>query len=238
MYKSPLLFLIVSILLGSCQKFSYNSPSQVKETIGSVVKISVQYIAEDKITLASMHRGCIASGFSIAVNDNKSYVLTNKHVCEMQRAAEYKLLLSTGEVMSASFIRSDSFADICLLEANGVIPSLTLAERDATQGDRIITIGAPDSAFPIVVDGVISGYYDMNMQNALDDDGPFEVHFRAQVMSAPIYHGSSGSPVINVYGSVVGIVFAVRNDKEHIAFMVPVNEILRFLDRAEYVHMN
>lgn len=240
MIRNILFIGFICSLLTGCNKFQYSSSTEIKHAIQSTVKISVEYVADDKITLSSTYKAYWASGFSIITDPdkNKSYILTNKHVCEMRQRANYELTLSDGSIMKAKYVLSDSFADICLLEANGVLSPLVLASQNATQGERIITMGAPDGAFPIVVDGLVCGYHDMHMQADSTDDGPFEVNFRAQIISAPIYQGSSGSPVLNVDGKVVGIIFAVRTNKEHIAFMVPISEVLRFLDRSEYVHMN
>jgi serine protease Do len=230
---------LCSVFLGACsKKIAYSSSGALKETAKSVVRISVDYIVEDKITLASVERGFVATGFSIATQDNASFILTNQHVCNMGNAVVYILRTSSGDNIRAKFIRSDPFADICLLKAFGVISPLTLAKNNASQGDRIVTIGGPEGIFPIMVDGLISGYHNMHMKNDSDEEGQFEINFRAQVMSAPIYQGSSGSPVINMDGDVVGIVFAVRGEKEHIAFIVPISEVWRFVDLSEYVYMN
>lgn len=219
-------------------KLTYNSPKALKNITSSVVKISVDYTVQDKITLAVIQKAYFATGFSFKTTDVVSFVLTNKHVCDMGPNANYTLTLQSGGKVSATFVRSDAFADVCVLKANGIIPPLTLAKDNASQGDRVVTIGGPDGAFPLLVDGLISGYYNMHMRNDADEDGDFEVHFRAQVMSAPVYPGSSGSPMLNVDGEVIGIVFAVRGDKEHISFIVPISEVWRFLDTSEYVHMN
>jgi len=230
---------LIIVIGGACShKISYNSPVALKNITSSVVKIGVEYITQDKITLAMVQRGHFATGFSIVATDAVSFVLTNKHVCAMGAAANYILTLQSGEKVLARFIRSDPFADICLLGTASVIPQLKLANDNASQGDRIVTIGGPDGVYPLLVDGLMSGYGNMDMRNEQDEDGEFEVHFRAQVMSAPVYPGSSGSPVVDVNGEVIGIVFAVRGEKEHIAFIVPISEVWRFLQIKEYVHMN
>lgn len=234
-------FLALFLITGcACTpKITYNSSSKVlKQITGSVVKITVEYQVQDKITLAKVQKTYFATGFSFKTTDVVSFVLTNKHVCDMGPNANYTLTLQSGGKVQAVFVRADPFADVCLLKANAIIPPLTLAKRNASQGDRVLSIGGPDGAYPLIVEGFISGYYNMHMRNDADEDGDFEVHFRAQLMSAPVYPGSSGSPVFDVNGEVIGIVFAVRREKEHIAFIVPISEVLRFLDNSEYVHMN
>lgn len=244
MYKNIQGFALVLafIMLAGCactSKITYGSSSKaLKQATSSVVKITVNYIVQDKTTLAQVQKGYFATGFSFKTTDVVSFVLTNKHVCAMGADAEYTLTLQSGAKVRAVFVRTDPFADLCLLKANGIIPPLELAKDNATQGDRVLSIGGPDGAYPLIVEGFVSGYFNMNMGNDPDEDGDFEVHFRSQLVSAPIYPGSSGSPVFAVNGEVVGIVFAVRREKEHIAFIVPISEVHRFLDTSEYVHMN
>lgn len=241
--KIVIVLTIVSFIISigcayTTSKITYNSPKTLKKVTNSVVKISIDYIIEDKITLAMIEKAYVATGFSIATTNIVSFILTNQHVCNMGTKANYTLTLESGKEIEAKFIRSDVFADICLLKTNEIIPPLPLAKTNASQGERIVTIGGPDGTFPLIVDGIIAGYYNMHMKNNPDEDGNFEIHFRSQVMSAPVYQGSSGSPVFNADSEVIGIVFAVRAEKEHIAFIVPISEVLRFLDTEEYVHIN
>lgn len=233
--NSFLLALLFFVGCACTQKINYNSPSSIKSIVRSVVKITKIYTINDKITLARVQRGAAGTGFSILYQDGVSYILTNQHVCDMKSAATYVVTLSSGKRASAAFVRSDPFADVCLLATHAFIEPLSLAKENATQGDRVITVGGPSNIAPIIVDGIVSGYVNINMKADDDSDGSFEVHFRGQMLSTPIYPGSSGSPVINVYGDVVGIIFAVRREKEHIAFMVPISEVLRFLNTSEYV---
>ncbi len=222
--------------LSPTNKITYSSPQSLNNITKSVVKISTLYTVEDKLTLAPVFKSYVATGFSVKnIEGNKSFIITNQHVCSMKQNSAYLLTLQTGERVTAKYIRVDAFADICLLEADAVIPPLKISEENASYGDRVITIGGPEGVYPVIVDGFVSGYYDIEMKNEPDEEGQFEIHFRAQVISAPTYPGSSGSPVFDTNGIVVGIVFAGLIDKDHITYMVPVNEVLRFLDRTKHV---
>jgi S1-C subfamily serine protease len=46
---------------------------------------------------------------------------------------------------------------------------------------------------------------------------------------APIYPGNSGSPVLNVWGNINGVVFAGSNDAEFASYIVPLEDVTRFI---------
>lgn len=221
-------------------QIEYNSGSVLNDLTNSVVLITKNYSTEDKITLSSTDKMFYASGFSIITDHSISYILTNQHVCNMRDAALYTITNSLGNKYKAEFIRIDPFADICLLKTKAVIKPIKLARKNALRGDRIFIIGAPDSVYPMIVDGIVSGYYNMHMKDdkTSEEDGEFEINFRSQVTSVPIYPGSSGSPAIDINGQVVGIAFATNYEKDHISFIVPISEVHRFLNVAENVQFN
>lgn len=233
------LFFLVGCACGNRQ-LSYKSPEVIRESTKSVVHITIKYTVKEKSTFFSQvfttdaKKEYMATGFSIATKDNVSFVLTNKHVCSMEDEAEYELTLFTGKKVKASFVRNDAFADICLLKTNVIIRPVKLSLNNATRGDNLLSIGSPQGFFPMIFEGFVSGYHNTNMTDK-DDGKEFSVHFRAQIISVPVYPGSSGSPVFNRNSEVTGMIFAVYGDKEHISFMVPISEIWRFINVSENV---
>jgi len=146
----------------------------------------------------------MGSGFFV---DEKGYILTNHHVVE-----KGKLVVRTydGRMFNASIIKSDPDLDLALVkvQAEGVkFPALKLGDSAASQkGDRILVIGNPisDEYAHSVVDGMISGLS--------RDKGRFQI-------SAPVYSGNSGSPLLSAAGEVIGVVTAVESTS---AFVVDV----------------
>lgn len=215
---------------------TFNSPNINKRLASGVVLITKHYIARDSITLSLTDKKFSATGFSIFTENNVSYILTNQHVCNMKDVGEYMITTISGKKAEAKFVRVDAFADLCVLRAPIQIPALELAENNASVGERVMTIGAPTGVSPLFVEGMISGYYDIHMKNDPDEDGNFEVHFRCQITSIPIYPGASGSPVFDANGKVIGIVFATRIGAEHVSFIVPISEVKRFVEHVDYVN--
>nr|WP_156422753.1 trypsin-like serine protease [Bacillus sp. FJAT-29937] len=48
------------------------------------------------------------------------------------------------------------------------------------------------------------------------------------MLSSPIYNGNSGSPVINLEGRVIGVVFALTT-KDQIGLAIPIEKVLEKL---------
>ena len=234
------LWLCALALCSGCVSGGFDTSTIAKESMASVVKIKVKYVKIDTLTLVKSRLMITATGFSVISEKGNSLILTNKHVCLNKSDGVYSLVLSNGNEVAAGFVRSDSFADLCVLITANTIPALPLSKYNGSQTDKVMAIGAPVGVFPVITEGFISGYEEINTSdmNTDDDDKGFQVHFRGQIMSTPITHGSSGSPVFNSSGNVVGIVFAVNTTFNNISFMVPVSEIIRFLDRNEYVSSN
>jgi S1-C subfamily serine protease len=46
-----------------------------------------------------------------------------------------------------------------------------------------------------------------------------------------IYGGNSGSPAVNMWGNVIGVVFAGNRSQEHDNYIVPLSEVKRVLNK-------
>lgn len=93
------------------------------------------------------------------------------------------------------------------------IPSLELrAEPPARVGERIATLGSPRGLANTVSDGLVSAWR--------AEDGQRLIQF-----TAPISHGSSGGPLFDARGRVVGMVVATRGDAQNLNFAIPAESL-------------
>lgn len=162
----------------------------------------------------------VGSGIII---DERGYIATNYHVIE--NASELRVILSDGREVSSALIASDPAEDLALVKAN--VPDLKAIRWGDSDGLRpgqiVYAIGSPLGDFPNSVSfGIISG---LNRALELETyviDGLIQT-------DAAINRGSSGGPLINTDGEMVGInTFIIRESEERgvaegIAFTIPAN---------------
>jgi hypothetical protein len=103
--------------------------------------------------------------------------------------------------------------DIAVVKTNGKnFRSLTLGNSDRLQvGEEVVAIGNPLSLESSVSNGIVSGI-------RTTKDGKF------LQITAPISQGSSGGPLFNMAGEVVGITIGFLESGENLNFAVPINE--------------
>ncbi len=149
------------------------------------------------------------SGYVIAHENGKTYVMTAAHVCwvepyetvgrgplimEIYQTSSINLLTYSGESVSAEVFYVDEERDVCLMTTQGTWGSpLPIADSDPVRGQKYYNMAAPYSIFSpgmvLSFDGYFSGH---------DNNWYF--------YTIPARPGSSGSPIITSHGEVVGII--------------------------------
>lgn len=136
----------------------------------------------------------LGSGSGFFVGHDK--IATNYHVIEGATSIYAKLVGEEKWHVVESIAATDKKNDLAVLKLSGTVAlALPLANSDAVQiGETIYAIGNPkDYLQGTVSNGIISG---------IREDG----NNKLLQMTAPISPGSSGGPVVNTKGEVIGIV--------------------------------
>lgn len=162
-----------------------------------------------------MHRPGLASGVII---DPAGVVLTNQHVIE--DADEVAVLLPDGREFSVRQTTPVPGMDLAVLQLDSQepLPAATLGDSDGLEiGDWILTIGCPLELEQTVSAGIIS---------AKGRTVPEAGRTRLLQTDAAINPGSSGGPLVNLRGEVVGITAAIASEDggyQGIGFAIPIN---------------
>jgi hypothetical protein len=110
----------------------------------------------------------------------------------------------------------DRNSDLAVLQFTATEqPHLELADGSSyAEGDKVIVIGAPEGLQGTVSDGIISAIK--------KPDG--EIQF-----TAPVSPGSSGSPVLNEKGNVIGVVTAQFKEGQNLNFATAGRHVIELL---------
>ena len=152
------------------------------------------------------------------VIDAEGIVLTNNHVVE--GADELVIRLSDGRQFPATIERTDSSLDLAVLrvKCETPLPAAHMGDSDRLEiGDWVLAIGSPFELDQTVSAGIISA-----KGRSLDSAGSARI-LQTDVAINP---GSSGGPLVNLAGEVVGITTAIASRSggyQGIAFAVPIN---------------
>ncbi|MFL5385487.1 MAG: S1C family serine protease [Longimicrobiaceae bacterium] len=155
-------------------------------------------------------RMSLGSGFFLS--DGR--IATNRHVVEgatrMQVTSSDERPIGSAEYAEAV----GRNADLAILPRIGSPPAtLTLATRLPEPGEGVVVIGAPEGLSNTVSTGIVSAIRRLNGRTLVQ-------------ISAPISHGSSGGPVLNMRGEVIGVSVSVLSEGQNLNFAVPATELV------------
>lgn len=174
----------------------------------------------------------IGSGTGFIITDD-GYIVTNQHVVVLAEEAVstyYVTVVLPGEDLPvrAEVIGSDVQTDIAVLkvDTDKKLPCVKLGDSDLLQaGELAVVIGnALGSLDDSVTVGVISA-----PSREINRNG-----YRVEVIQtdASVNPGSSGGPLINSYGEVVGITNSkiITSTSENVGFAIPVNAVKKVIE--------
>ncbi len=154
----------------------------------------------------------LGTGFVVRAD---GWIATNLHV--VWDGTPVKVTLHDGRKLDVvEVLAASQKHDLALLRVEAKdLPTLALGDSDAMRpGDPVVAIGNPLGLEDTVSNGLVSARR--------------TIHEGIEVLqvSAPIAPGSSGGPLFNERGEVVGIAEAVIQGDETLAFGVPIHYLL------------
>jgi S1-C subfamily serine protease len=192
------LFVILTIM--PFLTFSQSAKEIAKNCLPSTVSLVMEDKTKQPISLGS--------GFVL----EKGKVVTNLHVIE---GAKYGYVLENGSSKKHSikgYFQIDKINDLAILS----VPTLTaqpLAISNIEKpeiGEKIYAIGNPKGLSGTISEGIVSGIRSLENKSLIQ-------------ITAPISPGSSGGPVINNKGEVIGVAVGTLTSGQNLNFAIPVN---------------
>jgi len=178
-------------------------PALVAKVRPSVVTVTVHRRGDQ--------RPISATGFFL----EQGRVLTNLHVVEGAERCEIRV--ASGQTFPIKFfLAKDGEGDLALLATEvpaDACPPLPLADKAPRQGERVVVVGNPLGLEQSATDGLVSSVREM------------PDHGTVIQMTAAISPGSSGSPVIDLAGRVVGVARSLVPGGQNVNFATPVERV-------------
>ena len=191
----------------------------------TVVQLFVQISAVDLLEPYKTPQQGTACGSGFFIND-QGYLITNAHVINSAKSV-WGQIPSLGkriidmEVVGISFERdlalvrvTDASRELITRELGG-IPYLPLGDSDLVRrSDEVLAVGYPlgQQCFKST-NGIISGHEHHLIQ-----------------MSAPINPGSSGGPLLNLRGEVIGVNSSGITEAQNVGYAIPINTLKTILN--------
>lgn len=156
-------------------------------------------------------------------------VLTNHHVVENAKGIWVRLY--DGRTFRATVVGTDPPTDLALLKVGGVgvpLVAAALGDSDALEvGDWVLAVGNPLGLEHTVTRGIVSG-------KGRREIGPATGGYVDYLQTdAAINPGSSGGPLFDLGGRVVGINAAISPEGRRLSFAIPVNMAKEVVDRLQ-----
>lgn len=211
-YSTVTLFGVLLTVGVACSRTSSPSTTTDQLTTKELVRGAKPAIVRITTSAPDGNQG-VGTGFVIAAN---GVITTNLHVIALATEANVQLL--SGEILPIERILAyDLERDLVVfkVEAGKQLPILPLADSNAVEaGDPVITIGNPLGVLDYTVsDGLISSVRQ------------FSDSLTVLMFSAPISQGSSGGPLFNPKGEVIGVVRAFISQGQNLNVGIPSNYV-------------
>ncbi len=159
------------------------------------------------------------------------YILTNSHCVyneeSQEEYARIAVTLYNGEEYEADIVGYDPTTDLAVIkvDANGLTPAQFGDSSKVNIGDRVVTLGNSGGLAWSASQGILSG----QARDVYEDTG---YAIKCLQVDAVINPGSSGGPLFNANGQVIGINSAkiVLDGYEGLGFSIPINEAKAVID--------
>jgi len=199
----------ISLILGAAL-LVVNTPKLHRTYIRSVVS--------DNVVMLLTEKGG-GTGWVVNTPNGNQVTVTNNHICE---GMDYLLAKTDQGEIFLEVLERSAKQDVCILTPVPGRSGLDLAS-DPDVGDTVFVIGHPYLLPKTLTHGEFTGFFKSTelagfTEDANDKDCDETIPFMglyaciksvdAGLIALAISPGNSGSPVVNVYGNVVGVVYA------------------------------
>ena len=239
-----LVLLAGAVTTASAQQAASRAPSARLQDLSDALEALAELVSPSVVQVVATGYGSLQregetavltrqrAGGSGVVVDPGGYVVTNAHVvanagrvqvvlplARAEAAERRSILKPPGRSVEATVVGIDRETDLAVLKVDQQgLPALQLADSDELrQGQLVFAFGSPLGLYDTVTMGVVSA---IGRQRTPDDP---MIYLQTD---APINPGSSGGPLVDTLGRVVGIntfILSQSGGNEGLGFAAPSN---------------
>lgn len=155
----------------------------------------------------------IGSGVSVAYENGHTWGISAGHVCAAEPGSHSSTILVTkrgGETRPARLVHIIVETDTCiLLIEDSFIPPVKLSDSPANQGERVYALGSPVGLFDKNMILKFEGFY-AGVTGGVTAQGSNRVFGKLDGYTIPARPGSSGGPIFNERGELIGMMIMAR----------------------------
>ena len=181
-------------------------PGPAAQTTQAVAQKALQSVVMLSLDDANGKTAILGSGFVV----RGGVIATNLHVIQGSVRGSARLVGMSDEYKVAGILALDREQDLVLLSVPGIkAPSLSLGDSSrVTVGDEVYVVGNPRGLEGTFSQGIVSAIRQVGSRTLVQ-------------VTAPLSPGSSGGPVLNSRGEVIGIAEATIKGGQNLNFAVP-----------------
>jgi serine protease Do len=163
--------------------------------------------------------------------DPRGYIITNYHVIAGATSIVVTRFNEPQTFLTARIVATDTSNDLALIQIAGDVPYPTVSMVDSSLvevGDWVLAVGNPFGLEHTVTAGIVSA-----KRSSITIDGV--VYGSIIQTDAPINRGSSGGPLVNLQGKMVGLntaIYAPTGVFNGTGFAIPSNRVSAFVARV------
>jgi len=241
MIKSVLNCLVLFFFLtASCTTISCSVGSSADTISPNLPRRSFLKIEKElKVKICAPEKECVenklrwsGSGFIVGNDINGAYIVTAAHVCD-EKSAINMIYSQGGKILNKSFsvvdldgfkykaveISSNQKIDMCMVYVPGLYKqAVIISSNPPKPGDIVYNLAAPVGVFAENMIPTLSGFYSGDI-------------YGMSSYSVPAAGGSSGSPVFNWRGHLVGMIHSVHTRFQFIALSPKYDQLVEFIQR-------